>query len=265
MSRVAKRSVAIAFVTCALAIAACSGSGPTGTPVGSPVEGPARVYAAVGASETVGIGTDDPVRDAWPKVLWRNALADAVYYNMGVPGSTTAEALELQVPQALAVEPDVVTVWLNVNDLIAAVPPARYEMQFGRLVHRLRGDGSTEVLVATTPRLDSLPAYLECRPGPPAFGASCPLPSLLPGPTAVRAVVDAYNAAIERVVQREGAVLVDLRRFGDAPADHPEYVAIDGFHPSSDGAAVIARAFEDALPSPERVSREPSPSPVPRG
>jgi len=213
------------------------------------------VYAAVGASETVGIGTDDPVRDAWPKVLWRDALADAVFYDLGVPGSTTAEALTLQVPQAIALEPDVVTVWLNVNDLIAGVPSARYEMQLGRLVHQLRGGGSTEVFVATTPRLDSLPAYLECRPGPPSFGASCPLPRLLPGPKVVRTAVDRYNAAIERVVQREGAVLVDLHGFGDAPADHPEYIAIDGFHPSSEGAAVIASAFEDALPPAERVPR----------
>lgn len=256
------RRVAAAISVFVFSLTACSGDGVTGTPVGSPVEGPGRVFAAVGASETVGIGTDDPIRDAWPKVLWRSALADAAYYDLGIPGSTTGEALNDQVSQALSVEPDVVTVWLNVNDLIARVPVATYERQLGLLVRQLRRGGRTEVLVASTPELTSLPVYLACRPDPPADGPGCALPFPLPAPEVVRAAVDAYNAAIARVVKREGAILVDLGAFGDAPAAHPEYVASDGFHPSTQGAEVIARAFADALPEAERVSREPSPTPV---
>jgi lysophospholipase L1-like esterase len=210
------------------------------------------VYAAIGASETVGIGTEDPIREAWPRVLWRTALPQAAFFNLGVPGSTTAEALREQVPAALSIRPDVVTVWLNVNDLIARVPPATYERQLTSVVHRLRRGGATEVLVATTPRLDSLPAYLACRPSPLDGTQPCEITdpgtrAHLPPPTTVRAAVAAYNRAIARVCRREGASVVDLGVFGDAPATHPDYVSSDGFHPSAAGAAAIASVFALAL------------------
>jgi len=238
-----------AFVAEAVSVAvlaACGAAPSDDALVGSPVGRPPPVYDAVGASETVGVGTEDPLREAWPRVFWRTALPDAVYYNFGRSGSTTAEALTEQVPQAVAVDPDVVTVWLNVNDLIALVPPSTYEDQLGSLVGRLRRDGATQVLVATTPRLDSLPMYLACRPSPPPDAPPCPVDFVLPPPELVRAAVDAYNRAIVRVTEREGAILVDLGVFGDAPAEHPEYVAPDGFHPSAEGAAAVAGAFVEA-------------------
>src|SRR5262245_30072392 len=46
-----------------------------------------RVYVAVGASETVGVGADRP-RQAWPTVLHRQALPESRYVNVGVSGST---------------------------------------------------------------------------------------------------------------------------------------------------------------------------------
>lgn len=205
------------------------------------------MYAAIGASETVGVGTDIPAEQAWPEVFRRMALPYAEFHNLGRSGSTTAEALQEQVPQAVAMEPDIVTVWLNVNDLLSLVPPGTYEEQLGTLVHELRRGGATQVLVATTPRLESLPAYLACRPSPPPATPACPLDFQLPPAALIQLAVDAYNAAIVRVSEREGAILVDLGVFGDAPAEHPEYVAADGFHPSTEGAAAVAGAFADAL------------------
>ncbi len=69
----------------------------------------------------------------------------------------------------------------------------------------------------------------------------------MPPPRAIRNVVDAFNREIQRVVTMEGALLVDLNALGDVPRDHPEYVSDDGFHPSSEGAAVVAAAFTTAL------------------
>src|SRR5205807_10567600 len=47
--------------------------------------------------------------------------------------------------------------------LIAGVSPGDYEAELADLVHRLRRNGATRVLVANTPDLDRLPAYLRCR------------------------------------------------------------------------------------------------------
>lgn len=234
-SRLGTGAVALLLVVLA---GACASSPPTVLP--PPEEsGPPPVYVAVGASETTGAGSDQPLRDAWPRVLHRTALpAGSVFVNMGIPGATVAQALEEEVDEALAAGPDLVTVWLNVNDMARGVGPAEYERQLGALVGALRGDGA-RVLVANTPPLDRLPAYQAGR-----------LVAALPAPEAVQRMVDAYNAAVARVVEREGALLVDLHAVGMAArSDGTEagLVSGDGFHPSTAGHAAVAAAFADVL------------------
>jgi len=209
---------------------------------------PHIVYAAIGASETYGIGADDRYRQAWPQVFYNDALpASAVLYNFGIPGATTAQALRDEVPAALTVHPTVVTVWLNVNDLIQGVPPATYVQQLQQLIHALRQNGRGRVLVANTPDVSQLPAYRACLPNPPAGAPACPIPtSVLPSPAKVTAAVAAYNAAIARVVTLEGATLVDLHLSGTIITQHPNWFSSDGFHPNSQGYAVIAGLFEAA-------------------
>ena len=243
-------------------VAGCSGGAPpagaeasapvSSTPTGAsaPERAPAQVYVAVGASDTVGVGADDPVTEAWPQVLRDSALPDARLVNVGVSGATVSGALAAQVPGALAAEPDVATVWLAVNDLAAQVPVQVYERRLARLVHRLRAGGRTEVLVGNVPRLWRLPAYRAClapspgasdQPGQPDLG--CLLP-YVPTEALVRATVAGYNAAITRVARTEGARLVDL----SAEDGLAGLVSADGFHPSTAGHRRLAAAFAAQLP-----------------
>jgi acyl-CoA thioesterase-1 len=233
---------------------ACTASRTAAAPKPTPSATP-LVYVAVGASESVGVGATDPRRDAWTQVFFRTALPrSAVFVNMAVPGSTVAEALAAQVPQAVALSPDVVTIWLNVNDILHAVTPASYEADLTRLVTALRRGGATKVLVANTPPLDDLPAYRACLPGATATqGLACPVPGVLagavPAPATLNAVVDAYNAAIARVAAATGAVLVDLHAAGlaaRANGTEPSLVSSDGFHPSDAGYALVAKTFAAA-------------------
>jgi lysophospholipase L1-like esterase len=205
---------------------------------------PPQVYVAVGASETVGVGADDPATQAWPRVLHDRALAGTRFVDVGVSGATVRDALTGQLARALAEDPDVVTVWLAVNDALSLVPVADYEQSLGNLVHALRQGGRTEVLVGNVPPLDRLPAYRACLPGSGVTEVPCALP-LVPGPAQVRATVAEFNAAIGRVVAREGAVLVDL----SAERDLAGLTSKDGFHPSTRGHRVVARAFAAALRS----------------
>ena len=234
-----------------LLLAACSpGAGARlAAQVPATGDGPALIDVAVGASETVGAGTEDRLRSAWPQVLYTTALPrGAVFYNFGIPGATVAEAIGSELPEALAVHPDLVTVWLNVNDLLAGVTPTTYEAQLDDLIHALRRGGHTRVLVANTPWLDQLPAYLACRPDAPITAPPCGLPSdIALAPAALNVLVDRYNVAISQVVVREGADLVDLHAFGEVPVLHPDYVSQDGFHPSEAGHVAIAEAFAAVL------------------
>lgn len=196
------------------------------------------VYTAVGASESVGVGADKPATEAWPRVLARTALGpDSTFHNVAVSGATAADALRTQVTAALATRPTLVTVWLNVNDLIALVPTSKYEKTMTEIVHALRRNGATQVLVANTPPIEDLPAFRR------RFGSLKQL---------AIARVDEYNAAIARVTESEGAILVDLHAAGVAARHNGTEASLisgDGFHPSTSGHAAIAVAFADAVPS----------------
>ncbi len=250
------RSRVIAVVVAVLVLGACSAvkvATPERLPEDEP--GPPVTYVAVGASESVGYGTGDPLREAWPQVLYKTSLPRrTVFVNLGIPGATVEDAMDREVPDAVGLAPTLVTVWLNVNDIIDLVSPDKYEDRLGDLVHALRRDGKTKVLVANTPPVDHLPAYLACRPDPPKDGPKCMIDGiarlLVPGPSTVNKVVDGYNAATERVVKKEGAVLVDLHGRGlaaRAAGEEDKLVSGDGFHPSTLGHRAVAEAFAAAL------------------
>ena len=235
------------LVAIVVALMACASSSQDLTPETRPASGPLVVYVAIGASETAGVGTRDPYRDAFPQQLFQRLDQTALMYSFGLPGETTSGALRDELPGALAVKPTLATVWLNVDDLAAGVPVADYEAQLDQIVAELRGAGA-RVLIANTPHLERMPAYVACQPFPPAGSPKCPLGSTtLPPPDEVDAQVQAYNAAIARVAQRNGATVVDLYAAGQVPDQHPEYVSSDGFHPSTAGATAIAQEFAAAL------------------
>lgn len=238
----------IAAVIAAAIIETACAAQPGSVAVKAPNLSPPTVYAALGASETYGIGADDRYRQAWPQVFYNDSLPpSAVLYNFGIPAATTAQALKDELPAALAVHPTVATVWLNVNDLVQGVSPSDYTAQLRQLVHALRRGGKTRVLVANVPDLRQLPAYKACLPNAPDTSASCLLPNGLPAsPGQVVDLITAYNQAIAQVTAQEGAALVDLNSQSASIAQHPEWISSDGFHPNAAGYLAVARAFESA-------------------
>lgn len=232
----------------ALLLAAACTSG------GASPDDEAYTYVAVGASESVGVGADAPEREAWPRVFASRALPPGTrVVNVAESGASVREALERQLAPALEARPRLVTVWLNVNDLVRLVPVADYERDLGRLVHELRRDGRADVLVANTPPLELLPVVRACLPDPPPE-PRCRLPVALPDDRLVVAATQAYNEAIARVVAREGAILVDLHaaaREAQRSGAVQGLIAADGFHPSTEGHRRVAERFAERLRSSE--------------
>jgi acyl-CoA thioesterase I len=229
---------ALALMSVAGMLTGCSSGSSVEAPDAEPAA-PPQTYVAVGASESVGVGAERPLVEAWPRVLYRTALdRNTVFVSLGVEGSTVAEALDEQLPLALELRPTLVTVWLNVNDLAAGVPVDDYQQQLTALVRALRQDGRARVLVANTPPVDQLPIY-QALAG-----------SRFPPPDEARALVTAYNEAVEHVADAEGAELVDLYTAGTEAVEDGTFaslVADDGFHPSTEGHASIAEVFAAAL------------------
>lgn len=226
-------------LTLALVLAGCRSSRPAAGPPPAP-SAPGWVYAAVGSSETVGSGAEQPLRDAWPQVLYRTSLpASAVFVNLAAPNATVAQALATQVPQAEELVPTLVTVWLNSSDLLAGTPTDAYERDLGEIVRRLRRGGAAKVLVASMPPLARLPAAASCRPDPPG-SPPCRAPTAFPPPDVLALLSVAYDEAVNRVASANGAVVVPL---GGITYD----AVTDGLQPNTATQRAVAEAFASAL------------------
>lgn len=244
------RSVAVAVavaIAAAVVLSGCSGSRSNPAPAPQPFARPG-LYVAVGASETIGDGTTEPLREAWPQLLFGAMPLSVSFVNLGFQGATTADAIARQVPVAETLHPTVATVWLNVNDLINGVSAPDFEAHLRVILERLRAAGAA-VYVANTPALDHLPIYLACSQAAPT---ACPagVPDPLPPPAVLNRMVDDYNAATGRAAAASGAIVVDLHAASlAARADGSEsrLISNDGFHPNAAGARRISDTFVAVL------------------
>ena len=246
-----RRVLALSATAVLGACGATANSAIPGSGIVVPAGGHPDVYVALGTSETAGVGLEDlplRLRFAWPQLFYNAGLSRAsTYYNFAIPGISSTQALQSELPPAVAVHPTVATVFFTLDDLVAGVSPADYEHNLDTIVHSLRQAGAGTVLIAAAPHIDGLPAYNACS-GNATTAQRCPLAAgvVLPPPAQIDATIDVYDAAVQTVATREGAIIVDLRSESYNITTHPEYIASDGVHPSAAGAEVIAQLFVTA-------------------
>jgi lysophospholipase L1-like esterase len=185
-------------------------------------------YVAIGDSSTEGL--DDPDGRGGYRG-WANRLAERIarsqggvlYANLAVRGLSTRQIKERQLAPALAMRPDLVTLFSGTNDVVrrrfdaAAVAADVLEM------HRaLIGQGAT--LITFT------------------------LPDLTPVMPAARWIaprVELLNRSLREVAARTGAMLVDVARH--PVATDPRLWSDDRLHANALGHERIAAALAEAL------------------
>jgi acyl-CoA thioesterase I len=238
-----RRALYVLLMGVALALAACeSGTGsaatapPTATPppTPSPTAVPPVVYVALGASDAVGVGADDPNTQGYVPLLIAKLPRGSEALNLGISGIELHGALTSELPQALSDHPTLVTVWLAANDFTDCAPIQQYEADLDALLAQLQTQTKAHVFVANLPDMSLLPAVQNG-----AFGDK---PCLAGESTSqIRAQVKQWNQVIAAAVTRHHDVLVDL--FNSDLASHPELIYRDGFHPSTAGYARLAALF----------------------
>jgi len=191
-----------------------------------------RTLVVLGASDAYGVGTSDPDRDNWPTSLSRQLRGQIHLVNLGVPGITLGRAATQEMPIALDARPDVVVLWLAVNDFAANISLATYSSQLRSALHTLRTQTSAHVYVANLPDLTAIPYLVRLARG---------------DQQALAARVSGWNDAITAACAREGATLVDLFSNWQELRTHPEYISGDGLHPSTLGAQRLAEIFRQAI------------------
>jgi lysophospholipase L1-like esterase len=230
--RIASRICAGFFVCCLLfCCAACDpfSTAQQSTP-GAILQQPSSklTYVAMGASDTYGVGADDPDMQNWPADLSTLLGRQVHVINLGVPNIDLHSALGVELPIALDEHPSLVTIWLAVNDLADNVPVANYAHDLDLLLTRLRTSlPHARIAMANVPDITLLPHF-----------KSYDVQKL-------RTQIQAYNSVIASSVARHSALLVDL--YKSDLAQHPEYISSDGFHPNTIGYTQIAQLFYQVL------------------
>ena len=241
--------ISILFVVLALSLAACSSSAASSTrtsasPSDSPVKSTATVvppviYAAIGASDALGVGADAPATDGYvPRIIARLPKG-SLALNVGVSGILLHDALQDELPDAIAFHPTLVTVWLVGNDFRDCTPLAQYAADLNTLLTQLAIKTRAKVFVANSPDMSLLP-YFSQDLG--AGGGAC-----VEGASAaqVHSLSLQWNAVMDPIIVQHGDVVVDL--YHTDLASHPDYISTDGFHPSSLGYAQLADIFWAAI------------------
>ncbi|MFD1824272.1 SGNH/GDSL hydrolase family protein [Mumia zhuanghuii] len=206
-------------------------------------------FVALGDSTTEGIG-DTPYADGSPQgwadrfaTLLAQAVPGASYANLAVRGKVTHEVHAEQLAPALALDPDLVSLVVAMNDLIR--PRFSADAIIGHIeamVGALRRQGA-DVLLMTFPDL----------------AAVSPVGRL------VRGRITDLNRGFRTVAARHGAHVLDIATVPSA--GDPRVWADDRLHLNPHGHALLARAMAATagLPDTDNSWRAPLPPPLRRG
>ncbi|MCX4668727.1 SGNH/GDSL hydrolase family protein [Streptomyces sp. NBC_01381] len=189
-------------------------------------------FVAMGDSLTEGIG--DPVADGWRG--WAALLAaglappgggDTEFHNVAVSGAQTSDVLKRQLPAALELRPDIISVVVGVNDTL------RCTFDIHAVAARL------DQIYASCAQQGAL-LLTACLPDP---GAMLGLPGALARPLARRQ--RGVNAVVHALSERYGAVHLHAAE-GDWVADRGLWSA-DRLHPGERGHRLLAARFHALL------------------
>jgi lysophospholipase L1-like esterase len=196
----------------------------------SPQAKPRFTYVAIGASDTFGFGTSDPYTQNWASDLADELGPRFHLINLGIPGIVIHTALGLELPIALDAHPDLVTIWLGVNDIADNVPVASYSHDLNLMLSRLQaGSPHVQIAIANIPDIRLLPHFKS-------FDQQALYTQILN-----------YNAVIAANVQRHHIIPVNLFQQTYDIASHPEYISSDGLHPNELGYQQLAEIFYETL------------------
>lgn len=187
-------------------------------------------YVSIGASDATGVGAS-PLTNGYVYRI-EDALdeqcADSELINVGIPGVDADTIEDVEVPAAIALDPELITVWTGSNDLIGGRSVESFESDLMEILTKLRSDTDAQIFVANLPNLPELPKYESS-----------------PDADVTTERVDAFNAAISRQTAAIEATLVDLNAIELTDV----LVSDDGFHPSDTGHQGIATLFlQEILP-----------------
>ena len=188
-------------------------------------------YLALGDSFTIGTGTT-PDR-SFPAVLvdlWGESGLECDLRNPAVNGFTTDDLIRDELALVESFEPDLITLLIGANDIVAGSREDRYRAQLRRIHDRITANA----------------------PGARRFALPQPDWSLTPAgasfgdPARIATTIEKFNAIASEEAQRAGATYVDIFPLMREQM-RTGMTAPDGLHPSAKAYAAWAHALKDVI------------------
>lgn len=190
-------------------------------------------------SRPIGEALNDGLGNGYVSMV--NALLSAAYpshkirtINMGTGGNTALDLEARWESDVLALRPDWLSVMIGINDVWRQfksplqpelhVPLDVYTTTLEKLIAKTRPQVKELVLMS--------PYFIDPNKAEP-----------------MRAMMDTYGAAMQKIAQRHHAIFVDTQAAFDVAMKglHPMALALDRVHPNQTGHSVLARAFLKAV------------------
>ena len=155
------------------------------------------------------------------------------FINLGISGNRTSQLFDRFYSDALAFEPDIISILIGINDIWhrygsgkVATTDAQFELNYRSILERIRRESNAKIMILAPFLLDKEPFE----------GMRADLERMLP---IVRQLADEY-----------ADVFVPLDKyFEEALKTQPEplYYSADGVHPNDNGRAFIGKLYAEAI------------------
>lgn len=176
------------------------------------------VYVALGDSTGAGVGARDGgyVARLFNRLVERRP--ESRLSNLCVSGATTADLVRDQLERGVALNPDLVTVGIGINDIGHGLTLEQFSENYEAILSTLREKTHAMIVVTNLPDISSAPR----------------IPNSLR--SEYQRQIEEFGKRLEEIADRHGVTIFDIYTITKQELPlHPEYFSADGFHPSDDG------------------------------
>ncbi len=184
----------------------------------------------MGASDAVGVGTFPLTNGYVYKISagLEQRASDVDLYNLGVSGKRISYFESTELPEAITLQPDIVTMWAGPNDITHGTEVSTFEASLYTILAQLQTQTTALVVISNIPDMTVLPRFL-----------------LDPDEDVTVNRVNAFNRIISQQAAMFDVPVVDI--YSDGYSSDWNNVSIDGFHPSTAGHKKLAELFLEVI------------------
>ena len=177
------------------------------------------LYVALGDSTGAGVGAKDGggyVARLFKRLLEKRP--DSKLSNLCVSGATTADLIRDQLDRGVALNPDLVTIGIGINDIGHGLTLEQFSKNFDQILSTLKEKTHATIVVTNIPDISTAPR----------------IPASMRGQ--YQRQIEEFCKRLEEIANRHGVAIYDIYTITkqELPS-HPEYFSADGFHPSDAG------------------------------